>query len=81
MQNMKKMRLLSIMQLTESNSGKTSEQLTEELRKMRKTRWSFIIEVLKTKWVRARIDQCTIKSLYFKYNASHIRKNLMATIE
>jgi translation initiation factor 3 subunit M len=56
-QNMKKMRLLSFMQLAESNPEMTFEQLTEELQIEETQVESFIIEVLKTKLVRARIDQ------------------------
>jgi translation initiation factor 3 subunit M len=56
-QNMKKMRLLSFMQLAESNPEMTFEQLTDELQINENEVESFIIEVLKTKLVRARIDQ------------------------
>ncbi|XP_053671547.1 eukaryotic translation initiation factor 3 subunit M [Anopheles nili] len=56
-QNIKKMRLLSFMQLAESNSEMTFEQLQEELQIKEEEVEPFIIEVLKTKLVRARMDQ------------------------
>lgn len=60
-QNMKKMRLLSFMQLAESNAEMTFAQLKEELQIEEDEVESFIIEVLKTKLVRARIDQSSRK--------------------
>lgn len=56
-QNMKKMRLLSFMQLAESNPELTFEQLQKELQIGEDDVEPFIIEVLKTKLVRARMDQ------------------------
>lgn len=56
-QNMKKMRLLSFMQLAESNPEMSFAQLQQELQIQENEVESFIIEVLKTKLVRARIDQ------------------------
>lgn len=56
-QNLKKMRLLSFMQLAESNPELKFEQLTEELQIEEEQVEPFIIEVLKTKLVRARMDQ------------------------
>lgn len=56
-QNMKKMRLLSFMQLAESNPELTFEQLQKELQIGEEDVEPFIIEVLKTKLVRARMDQ------------------------
>lgn len=56
-QNMKKMRLLTFMQLAEIHPEMTFEQLRDELRIDEEQVESFIIEVLKTKLVRARIDQ------------------------
>jgi translation initiation factor 3 subunit M len=56
-QNMKKMRLLSFMQLAESNPEMSYEQLQSELQIGDNEVEPFIIEVLKTKLVRARIDQ------------------------
>lgn len=56
-QNMKKMRLLSFMQLAESNPEMTFAQLKDEIQIEETEVESFIIEVLKTKLVRARIDQ------------------------
>ena len=60
-QNMKKMRLLSFMQLAESNPEMTFAQLKDELQIEENEVESFIIEVLKTKLVRARIDQSSRK--------------------
>ncbi|XP_055530877.1 eukaryotic translation initiation factor 3 subunit M [Wyeomyia smithii] len=56
-QNIKKMRLLSFMQLAESNPEMTFQQLQEELQIGENDVEPFIIEVLKTKLVRARMDQ------------------------
>lgn len=60
-QNMKKMRLLTFMQLAESNSEMSYEQLTKELQIEMDEVEPFIIEVLKTKLVRARLDQAVKK--------------------
>lgn len=56
-QNIKKMRLLSFMQLAESNPEMTFVQLQDELQIGENDVEPFIIEVLKTKLVRARMDQ------------------------
>lgn len=56
-QNIKKMRLLSFMQLAESNPEMTFAQLQDELQIGENDVEPFIIEVLKTKLVRARMDQ------------------------
>lgn len=56
-QNIKKMRLLSFMQLAESNPEMTFQQLQDELQIGENEVEPFIIEVLKTKLVRARMDQ------------------------
>lgn len=56
-QNLKKMRLLSFMQLAESNPEVTFEELQKELQITEDEVEPFIIEVLKTKLVRARMDQ------------------------
>jgi len=56
-QNLKKMRLLSFMQLAECNPELTFEQLQKELQIQETEVEPFIIEVLKTKLVRARMDQ------------------------
>jgi translation initiation factor 3 subunit M len=56
-QNMKKMRFLTFMQLAESNPEMSFELLRDELQIEENEVESFIIEVLKTKLVRARIDQ------------------------
>jgi len=53
----KKMRLLSFMQLAESNPIISFEQLQKELQIKEDEVEPFIIEVLKTKLVRARMDQ------------------------
>lgn len=60
-QNMKKMRLLSFMQLAETNPEMTFEQLETELQIGPDEVEPFIIEVLKTKLVRARMDQAARK--------------------
>lgn len=56
-QNIKKMRLLSFMQLAESSPEMTFQQLQSELQIGENDVEPFIIEVLKTKLVRARMDQ------------------------
>ncbi|XP_058840258.1 eukaryotic translation initiation factor 3 subunit M [Topomyia yanbarensis] len=56
-QNIKKMRLLSFMQLAEGNPEMTFQQLQDELQIGENEVEPFIIEVLKTKLVRARMDQ------------------------
>lgn len=56
-QNLKKMRLLSFMQLAESNPELTFDELQKELQITEDEVEPFIIEVLKTKLVRARMDQ------------------------
>lgn len=56
-QNLKKMRLLSFMQLAESNPEVTFDELQNELQITADEVEPFIIEVLKTKLVRARMDQ------------------------
>ncbi|KAL5289378.1 EIF3M family protein [Megaselia abdita] len=60
-QNIRKMRLLTFMQLAESNPEMTFEQLTKELQISEKEVEPFIIEILKTKLVRARLDQANRK--------------------
>ncbi|KAM7341836.1 eukaryotic translation initiation factor 3 subunit m [Cochliomyia hominivorax] len=60
-QNMKKMRLLTFMQLAESNPEMTFETLTKELQISEDEVEAFVIEVLKTKLVRARLDQANRK--------------------
>ncbi|CAG9791898.1 unnamed protein product [Diatraea saccharalis] len=56
-QNIKKMRILSFMQMAESNPEITFDEITTELQIEEKDVEAFIIEVLKTKLVRARMDQ------------------------
>jgi len=56
-QNLKKMRLLSFMQLAESNPEVSFDELQKELQITEAEVEPFIIEVLKTKLVRARMDQ------------------------
>jgi len=56
-QNLKKMRLLSFMQLAESNPEVSFDELQKELQITEPEVEPFIIEVLKTKLVRARMDQ------------------------
>lgn len=56
-QNMKKMRLLTFMQLAETNPEMTFETIQNELMISEEEVESFIIDVLKTKLVRARMDQ------------------------
>ncbi|KAJ8984872.1 hypothetical protein NQ317_002711 [Molorchus minor] len=60
-QNMQKMRLLSFMQLAESNPEISFEVIENELQMKPEEVESFIIEVLKTKLVRARMDQAAKK--------------------
>ncbi|XP_014355742.2 eukaryotic translation initiation factor 3 subunit M [Papilio machaon] len=56
-QNVKKMRILSFMQMAESNPEITFDEMITELQIDEKNVEAFIIEVLKTKLVRARMDQ------------------------
>lgn len=60
-QNMKKMRLLTFMQLAEGNSEMTFDTIQQELQLSASQVESFIIDVLKTKLVRARMDQAAQK--------------------
>ncbi|XP_075234519.1 eukaryotic translation initiation factor 3 subunit m isoform X2 [Lycorma delicatula] len=60
-QNMKKMRLLTFMQLAEGNSEMTFETIQNELQIHEDQVEAFIIDVLKTKLVRARMDQAARK--------------------
>nr|CAD7443854.1 unnamed protein product [Timema bartmani] len=60
-QNMKKMRLLTFMQLAEGSSEMTFETIQQELQLQDDEVESFIIDVLKTKLVRARMDQAAKK--------------------
>nr|QBH73919.1 eukaryotic translation initiation factor 3 subunit M [Eurycantha calcarata] len=60
-QNMKKMRLLTFMQLAEGNSEMSFETVQQELQLEEDEVESFIIDVLKTKLVRARMDQAARK--------------------
>ncbi|XP_055390366.1 eukaryotic translation initiation factor 3 subunit M [Condylostylus longicornis] len=60
-QNIRKMRLLTFMQLAESNPEMTFEQLTKELQISEADVEPFIIEILKTKLVRCRLDQANRK--------------------
>ncbi|XP_058979761.1 eukaryotic translation initiation factor 3 subunit M-like [Musca domestica] len=60
-QNMKKMRLLTFMQLAESNPEMSFDTLTKELQITEDEVEPFVIEVLKTKLVRARLDQANRK--------------------
>ncbi|XP_028129854.1 eukaryotic translation initiation factor 3 subunit M [Diabrotica virgifera virgifera] len=60
-QNMQKMRLLSFMQLAESNPEISFDVIEKELQMKPDEVESFIIEVLKTKLVRARMDQSSRK--------------------
>ncbi|XP_052738075.1 eukaryotic translation initiation factor 3 subunit M [Bicyclus anynana] len=55
--NIKKMRILTFMQMAESNPEITFDEIVTELQIEEKNVESFIIEVLKTKLVRARMDQ------------------------
>lgn len=56
-QNVKKMRILSFMQMAETNPELTYDEIISELQIEEKDVEAFIIEVLKTKLVRARMDQ------------------------
>ncbi|CAG5009531.1 unnamed protein product [Parnassius apollo] len=56
-QNVKKMRILSFMQMAESNPEITFDEMISELQIEEKNVEAFIIEVLKTRLVRARMDQ------------------------
>ncbi|KAF5287691.1 hypothetical protein FQA39_LY15791 [Lamprigera yunnana] len=60
-QNMQKMRLLSFMQLAETNPEINFETIEKELQIDPDEVEGFIIEVLKTKMVRARMDQASKK--------------------
>jgi len=60
-QNVQKMRLLSFMQLAESNNEISFELIQKELQIEPEEVEGFIIEVLKTKLVRARMDQSARK--------------------
>lgn len=60
-QNMKKMRLLTFMQLAESHPEMSFELVQSELQIPASEVEPFIIEVLKTKLVRARMDQASKK--------------------
>ncbi|XP_050575499.1 eukaryotic translation initiation factor 3 subunit M isoform X2 [Bombus affinis] len=62
-QNMKKMRLLTFMQLAETNPEMSFDTIQEELQINEDEVESFIIDVLKTKLVRARMDQAFRKVL------------------
>ncbi|XP_063530416.1 eukaryotic translation initiation factor 3 subunit M [Cydia strobilella] len=56
-QNIKKMRILSFMQMAETNPVITFDEIISELQIEEKDVEAFIIQVLKTKLVRARMDQ------------------------
>ncbi|KAL1122636.1 hypothetical protein AAG570_002963 [Ranatra chinensis] len=60
-QNMTKMRLLTFMQLAENAGEVTFDTITSELQIEEKEVEAFIIDVLKTKLVRARMDQAARK--------------------
>ncbi|XP_077294780.1 eukaryotic translation initiation factor 3 subunit m [Arctopsyche grandis] len=60
-QNMKKMRLLSFMQLAECNPEMSFDLIQSELQLEEEEVEAFIIEVLKTKLVRARMDEAMKK--------------------
>ncbi|XP_030762502.1 eukaryotic translation initiation factor 3 subunit M [Sitophilus oryzae] len=60
-QNMRKMRLLSFMQLAESNPEISFDVIAHELQIKKEEVEPFIIEVLKTKLVSARMDQLAKK--------------------
>lgn len=62
-QNMKKMRLLTFMQLAETHPEMSFETIQNELQIAEEDVESFIIDVLKTKLVRARMDQSGRKVL------------------
>lgn len=61
--NMKKMRLLTFMQLAESHPEMSFDMVQTELQISAEEVEPFIIEVLKTKLVRARMDQ-SAKKIY-----------------
>ncbi|CAG9563594.1 unnamed protein product [Danaus chrysippus] len=56
-QNVKKMRILTFMQMAETNPEITFDEIISELQIEEKNVEEFIIEVLKTRLVRARMDQ------------------------
>lgn len=58
-QNVKKMRILSFMQMAESNPEISFDDIVSELQIEEKNVEAFIIEVLKTRLVRARMDQAS----------------------
>jgi len=60
-QNLKKMRLLTFMQLAEGNSEMSFDTIQQELQLKDTEVEAFIIDVLKTKLVRARMDQAARK--------------------
>ncbi|CAB3363175.1 Hypothetical predicted protein [Cloeon dipterum] len=60
-QNVKKMRLLTFMQLAESSSEMNFSKIQQELQLEEGEVESFVIDVLKTKLVRARMDQSSKK--------------------
>ncbi|KAK6626182.1 hypothetical protein RUM43_006488 [Polyplax serrata] len=60
-QNMKKMRLLTFMQLAETNCEMSFQMIQDELKIKEDEVEAFIIDVLKTKLVRARMDQSSRK--------------------
>lgn len=60
-QNMKKMRLLTFMQLAEGNTEMSFDTIQKELQIDEDQVEAFIIDVLKTKLVRARMDQAARK--------------------
>lgn len=60
-QNMKKMRLLTFMQLAEDNPEMSFQKLQEELQLKPEEVEPFVIDVLKTRLVRARLDQSAQK--------------------
>jgi translation initiation factor 3 subunit M len=60
-QNLKKMRLLTFMQLAEGNSEMSFDTIQQELHLQETEVEAFIIDVLKTKLVRARMDQAARK--------------------
>jgi translation initiation factor 3 subunit M len=80
-QNMQKMRLLSFMQLAETNPEIGFDIIERELQIKPEEVEAFIIEVLKTKLVRARMDQAAKKSLRFEYHAQDVWKGPVAAIK
>ncbi|XP_039294731.1 eukaryotic translation initiation factor 3 subunit M [Nilaparvata lugens] len=60
-QNLKKMRLLTFMQLAEANAEMSFDTIQDELQIEENQVEAFIIDVLKTKLVRARMDQSARK--------------------